>query len=58
MAEERACPDCGTPERRLSIRSSLVEYYRCDNCGGIWTIDKYHPEAPPLLVTEGRPKRA
>ena len=30
---ERACPDCGTPERRLSIRSSLVEYYRCDSCG-------------------------
>ena len=55
---EQTCPDCGKPERRLSIRSSLVEYYRCDSCGGIWTIDKYHPEAPPLLVTEGRPKRS
>jgi uncharacterized Zn finger protein len=40
------CPSCDKlAPRQLeeSSRSDAVNYYRCSNCGHVWTIDKFNP---------------
>jgi hypothetical protein len=51
------CPGChGTTTRWLegSSAGSIVDYYRCDMCGHVWSVSKLHPEAPPQTVVRGR----
>ena len=40
----RACPACQFPApRQLTVLSQLsgtVDYYRCDQCGHVWTVTK------------------
>ena len=49
----RACPVCRVQSRLLedTSKEALVEYYRCDKCGRIWTHRKADPNSPPTLVT-------
>ena len=49
----RACPVCRVQGRLLedTSKGALVEYYRCDKCGRIWTHRKADPNSPPTLVT-------
>jgi len=50
---ERLCPHCQRPGRFLEApsRIAMVEYYRCNDCGHVWTYDKNDPDAPPMDVT-------
>jgi hypothetical protein len=50
---QRACPVCRVQGRLLedTSKEALVEYYRCDKCGRIWTDRKADPNSPPTLVT-------
>ena len=32
-------------------KEASVGYYRCDNCGHVWTHEKDNPDAPPEDVT-------
>jgi hypothetical protein len=52
----RICQQCEGPGRVLEAASQTawVDYYRCDACGHVWTLDKKDLEAPPRDVT--RPK--
>jgi hypothetical protein len=49
----RLCPICGKPGRLLgdSRRDSIVEYYKCDGCGMVWSHRKDNPESPANPVT-------
>jgi uncharacterized Zn finger protein len=40
--QARICPKCQTLGRHLAATSenAVVDYYRCDRCGHVWTIDK------------------
>jgi poly(3-hydroxybutyrate) depolymerase len=43
-----------TSQRRLLehvSQDALVEYYRCDECGHIWTHEKANPNSSPKMVT-------
>lgn len=37
-----ACHDCGGASRLLKVCSqdAIVDYFRCDACGNVWTCDK------------------
>jgi hypothetical protein len=50
----RLCPVCHRVGRLLedSSRNAVVEYYRCDPCGQVWSHRKADPEAPAVAVTE------
>jgi uncharacterized Zn finger protein len=51
------CPGCHTTTTRWlegSSDGSIVDYYRCDTCGQVWTVSKVHPQAPPKTVVRGR----
>ena len=40
------CPACGAKTPRHmdeASRDAFVYYYRCDNCGHVWTINKQDP---------------
>ena len=39
------CPQCGRTGRFLeqSSQGSVVDYYRCDGCGHVWTTPKCDP---------------
>jgi hypothetical protein len=52
----RVCPVCRKSGRLLPDSSvdSIVEYYRCDDCGRIWSHRKDNPESPAKLVTLSR----
>jgi transposase-like protein len=56
----RSCPHCrqATP-RHLPFSSdhSVADYYRCDTCGYVFTIDKTHPDGPIREVTMSEPPR-
>jgi hypothetical protein len=43
----RICPICGRPGRLLTPTdtTSLVDYYRCDACGEMWSFDPLKPNA-------------
>ena len=49
----RLCSICQVQGRLLEHTSqdALVEYYRCDECGHIWTHEKANPNSPPKAVT-------
>ena len=49
----RLCPVCRTPGRMLpeSSTDAVVEYYRCDTCGRVWTHRKDELNSPAKLVT-------
>jgi hypothetical protein len=49
----RLCPQCQKPGRLLESSSSIanVLYFRCDDCGHVWTHDKDNPNAPPKDIT-------
>jgi uncharacterized Zn finger protein len=40
--QHSVCPKCTHHGRHLaaSSQNALVDYYRCDRCGHVWTIDK------------------
>jgi hypothetical protein len=40
--QHSGCPKCLQPGRHLAATSAnaTVDYYRCDRCGHVWTIDK------------------
>ena len=47
---------CQQPGRLLDVTGgdlfgSVVDYYRCDPCGHVWTHRKDDPNAPPVPVT-------
>ena len=37
-----SCPNCGepTPRELEASQFAVVNYYRCGNCGHVWTTDK------------------
>jgi uncharacterized Zn finger protein len=49
----RICAKCRFVGRLLeeTSKEASVEYYRCDNCGHVWTHEKDNPDAPPEDVT-------
>lgn len=49
----RVCPKCHQVGRLLEAASqdAVVEYYRCDACGHVWSHDKGNPKAPARDVT-------
>jgi Zn-finger nucleic acid-binding protein len=49
----RLCPVCRTPGRMLpeSSADAVVEYYRCDTCGRVWTHRKDELNSSAKLVT-------
>jgi uncharacterized Zn finger protein len=53
------CPKCQRDGRFLEATSEAawVEYYRCDECGHVWTHDKHKPDSKPRDVTI-EPKKA
>ena len=50
----RPCPHCRKPAPRHLPHSSeqaLVNYYRCDDCGHVFAIEKGQPDGPHHPVT-------
>ena len=49
----RLCPKCSRDGRLLESASenAWVFYYRCDDCGHVWSYEKKQPNAPPKDVT-------
>jgi transposase-like protein len=49
----RLCPNCQIQGRLLEgpTQNAWVEYWRCDQCGHIWTHDKTNPNSPHVDVT-------
>jgi len=49
----RLCPVCKQPGRMLpdSSQNAVVEYYRCDSCGQVWSHSKANPNAAAVNVT-------
>ena len=50
----RLCQECGRPGRSLAdvVKSTVVEYYRCDACGHVWSHPIDGPaDSPPTAVT-------
>jgi uncharacterized Zn finger protein len=49
----RLCATCQVQGRLLEHTSqdALVEYYRCPECGNVWTHEKADPNSPPKPVT-------
>ena len=43
---EPSCPSCRSHGRKPTVRTLYVVYYRCDECGELWCLDK------PVLVPE------
>jgi DNA-directed RNA polymerase subunit M/transcription elongation factor TFIIS len=37
---EPHCPACARDQVRVTVRTSMVIYYRCDECGHIWPEQK------------------
>jgi hypothetical protein len=37
-----------------SSAAAQVDYYRCDQCGEVWALDRRDPDKPPRLVTQPR----
>ena len=53
MMPARLCPTCHHPGRLLAHSSSgaVVEYWRCDACGAVWSHDKRVTDSPAKPVT-------
>jgi hypothetical protein len=56
----RLCSICQVQGRFLEhiSRDALVEYYRCDACGHVWTHEKANPNSPPEPITVKAEKAA
>jgi len=54
----RICPNCQIQGRLLEgpSQDSMVEYWRCDQCGHVWSHDKSNPNAPRNDVTVPKDK--
>jgi hypothetical protein len=35
------CPYCQSTRPRPTLRTTAVIYYRCEDCGETWCVDKY-----------------
>jgi hypothetical protein len=49
------CPVCRRDAPRWlesSSKEASVNYYRCDECGSVWTVPKTDPAALPQLITK------
>ena len=55
----RVCPKCQHDGRLLEAtsQSARVDYYRCDECGHVWSHLKGQPDSPATDVTI-EPKKA
>jgi hypothetical protein len=54
MAGNLPCPYCGGPDaRRLDWVSeeAWVDYFRCDDCCAVWTLEKPEPRALPNQIS-------
>jgi len=49
----RLCPKCCHTGRLLEVTSkdAAVDYYRCDDCGHVWTHQKGEADSPATAVT-------
>ncbi len=48
------CPECHTPAPRLLealSNDAHVNYYRCQQCGHVWTLPKGEIDAVPTAIT-------
>ena len=54
------CPKCLQKGRHLAASSenSAVDYYRCDGCGHVWSINKQGGAAKDVTVNKDRADRA
>jgi predicted RNA-binding Zn-ribbon protein involved in translation (DUF1610 family) len=55
----RPCPNCGKAAGRFLVETSKdarVDYYRCDSCGAVWTLDRIDPTKPQKFVTPQKPR--
>jgi hypothetical protein len=54
----RPCPHCleSTPRHLPYSAFSVADYYRCDTCGYVLTVEKAHPERPVRVVTVNEPR--
>ena len=53
----RPCPNCASATAREleSIsKDAYAFYYRCPECGHVWTVPKVNPHAPSHTVVQGR----
>jgi hypothetical protein len=53
----RSCPHCCHPTPRLLGDSSAgthVWYFRCEQCGHVFSVPRDNPEAPPWTVVPGK----
>jgi transposase-like protein len=53
MNNRTQCPRCQLAGSHLAASSegARVDYFRCDRCGHVWTVDKNDPKAKPRDVT-------
>ena len=54
----QSCPRCGGTGQFLTVSkasptSAILDYFRCDDCGGIWVTDRMNPAKRPRLVAKG-----
>ena len=48
------CPECQTRAVRwleASSQEAHVNYYRCEQCGHVWTLSKLQTDAKPNAIT-------
>ena len=54
----RTCPHCEAAAPRYlpySSSGSSADYYRCDGCGFVFTLDRSNPDGPHHAVTINEP---
>ena len=53
----RPCPHCqqSAPHLPHSSKHATADYYRCDPCRFVFTVDKSNPNGPHHAVTRNRP---
>ena len=54
----RPCPNCGKAAGRFlpeTSKDARVDYYRCDLCGTVWTLDRTDQTKPQRFVTPEKP---
>jgi uncharacterized Zn finger protein len=52
----QSCPTCGRPTPwglAESRAGSRVNYYRCDQCGHVWSLRRDAPGAKPHTIVQG-----
>lgn len=52
----RPCPTCQRSTPKLLPEASItaiVNYYRCDHCGHVWSVLKVSPHGPHRTVAPG-----